>query len=156
VAEQRALSSSHPVLSYADPLASAWNDFLLLVGRIMLGWIFLQSGWGKLMGYAAFTGRMTGQGVPSFLAYIAPVVEFVGGLGLVLGLATRYATLLLIAFTIAATWIAHRYWTMTEPARAQNTTQFWKNVAILGGLLALFTAGPGRLSLDGWLRRGKT
>jgi len=153
VAEQRALSSSHPVLSYADPVANAGYDFVLLVARVMLGWIFLQSGWFKLMSYPAFTGRMTGQGVPSFLGYIAPIVEFLGGAGLVLGLASRYAALLLIAFTIAATWIAHRYWTMSGEARTANTTQFWKNVSIMGGLLAVFVAGPGRVSIDGLLRR---
>jgi putative oxidoreductase len=153
VAEQRALSSSHPVLSYADPLANAGYDFVLLVARVMLGWIFLQSGWFKLMSYSAFTGRMTGQGVPAFLGYIAPIVEFVGGLALVLGLAGRYAALLLIAFTIAATWIAHRYWTMSGEARTANTTQCWKNVSIMGGLLAVFAAGPGRVSIDGLLRR---
>jgi putative oxidoreductase len=154
VADQKAANSSHPVLSYADPLAGAWYDFLLLVGRVLLGWIFLQSGWSKLMTYSVFTGRMTGQGVPSFLAYLAPLIEFFGGLCLVLGLATRYAALLVILFTIAATWIAHRYWTMTDPARGQNHTQFWKNVSILGGLLTLFAAGPGSLSVDRLLRRG--
>ena len=155
VGDPRATTSSHPYLSYTDRLASAWFDFLLLLGRVMLGWIFLQSGWSKLMTYSAFTGGMTGRGVPSFLAYLAPVIEFLGGAGLVLGLATRYAALLIIAFTIAATWIAHRYWTMPDPAKAQNMTQFWKNVSILGGLLALFAAGPGRISIDRLLRRGK-
>jgi putative oxidoreductase len=155
VGDPRATTSSHPYLSYTDRLASAWFDFLLLLGRVMLGWIFLQSGWSKLMTYSGFTGRMTGQGVPSFLAYIAPIIEFLGGAGLVLGLATRYSALLIIAFTVAATWIAHRYWTMTEPARGQNMTQFWKNISILGGLLALFAAGPGRISIDRLLGRGK-
>lgn len=155
MAEERALSSSHPYLSYTDHLASAGYDFLLLVARVFLGWIFVQSGFNKLMGLSGFATGMTGRGVPSFLAYIAPFVEFFGGLGLLLGLATRYSALLIIAFTIAATWIAHRYWTMTEPARGANTTQFWKNVSILGGLLALFAAGPGSLSVDRLLRRGK-
>jgi putative oxidoreductase len=155
VGDQRPTTSSHPYLSYADPLASAWYDFLLLLGRVMLGWIFLQSGWSKLMTYSAFTSGMTGRGVPSFLAYPAPIIEFLGGAGLVLGLATRYAALLIIAFAIAATWIAHRYWTMPDPAKTQNATQFWKNISILGGLLALFAAGPGSISIDRLLGRGK-
>ena len=45
---QKGEPSSHRVLSYADDIAVLWQDFLLLVGRVMIAWIFLQSGWGKL------------------------------------------------------------------------------------------------------------
>ncbi len=31
--------------------------------------------------------------------------------------------------------------------------QFWKNITIMGGQLGLFVAGPGRLSVDRFLRR---
>ena len=72
---------------------------------------------------------------------------------LVLGIGARYGALLLIAFTIAATYTSHLFWTFPEAQRGQQSTQFWKNVTMIGGLLALFVTGPGRFSIDGWLRR---
>jgi len=146
--------SSHRYLSYADGIAVAWQDFLLLVARVLAGWIYLQSGTGKIMDPVSVATGLTRRGVPDILAYMAPFVEFFAGLALVAGFATRYAALLLILFTIIATWISHTFWTFPEGAqRSQQFTQFWKNVTMTGGLLALFVAGPGRFSIDGWLRR---
>jgi uncharacterized membrane protein YphA (DoxX/SURF4 family) len=34
-----------------------------------------------------------------------------------------------------------------------QAANFYKNLAMLGGFLFLFVTGPGRLSIDGWLRR---
>lgn len=146
--------SSHRYLSYADGIAAAWQDFLLLLSRVLVGWIYLQSGFGKVLDPVGFADRLIPRGVPAWLGLTAPFVEFIGGLALVLGIGTRYAALLLIAFTIAATWISHIYWIFPEGAqRNQQATQFWKNVTMTGGLLALFVAGPGRFSIDRWLSR---
>jgi putative oxidoreductase len=146
--------SSHRYLSYTDGIATAWQDTLLLAARVLAGWIYLQSGWRKVMDVPAFLASVRPRGVPDFLGYFAPFVEFIGGLALVLGVGTRYAALLLIVFTIAATWTSHTFWTFPEGApRNQQFTQFWKNVTMTGGLLALFVAGPGRFSIDRWLSR---
>ena len=45
---------------------------------------------------------MPRRGLPDFLGYIAPFVEFIGGVCIVLGLATRYSALLLLLFVIIA------------------------------------------------------
>ncbi|MEA2986484.1 MAG: putative oxidoreductase [Alphaproteobacteria bacterium] len=145
--------SSHRYLSYTDHLAVAWQDQLLLVARVIAGWIFLQSGFGKVMDPATFAARLVPRGVPEWLGLIAPFVEFIGGIMLVLGIGARYGALMLIAFTIAATWISHRFWIFPEAQQGQQSTQFWKNVSMIGGLLALFVTGPGRFSLDRWLSR---
>lgn len=143
--------SSHRYLSYTDGIAMAWQDFLLLVARVLVGWIYLQSGWSKLWNVSGFATGLTRRGVPEILAYLAPFVEFIGGLALALGVGARYAALLLIAFTIAATWTSHLYWTFPPEQQRTQSTQFWKNVTMMGGLLALFVAGPGRFSIDRWL-----
>ena len=84
---------------------AVWQDFLLLVGRVLLGWIFVESGWRKLMGMDAFILSLVNRRLPypTVLGWIGAPVEFFGGLGLVLGAATRWATLLIIVFTIVAT-----------------------------------------------------
>ena len=140
--------SSHRLLSYTDSLAAAWQDQLLLVSRILVGWIFLSSGTLKVLNWAGFADRLITRDVPAPLAYAAPLIEFLGGLALVAGVGTRYGALALVAFTIAATWISHRYWIVPIEQRQTQSTQFWKNVAIIGGLLALFVTGPGRFSID--------
>jgi putative oxidoreductase len=145
--------SSHRYLSYTDGIAVAWQDQLLLVARVIAGWIFLQSGFGKVMDPVTFAARLVPRGVPEWLGLIAPFVEFLGGIMLVLGIGARYGALFLIAFTIAATWISHRFWTFPIDQRQAQSTQFWKNLAIIGGLFALFVTGPGRLSLDRWLSK---
>lgn len=145
--------SSHRYLSYTDSIAAGWQDQFLLVARVMAGWIFLSSGWGKVMNWSGFADRLITQAVPAPLAYTAPILEFLGGLALVLGFASRYAALALFVFTIAATWTSHRYWIFPAEQRQTQSTQFWKNIAIMGGLLALFVSGPGRFSLDRWLSK---
>lgn len=145
--------SSHRYLSYTDGIAVAWQDFLLLVARVLVGWIYLQSGFQKVLDPVGFADRLIPRGVPPWLGLTAPFAEFIGGLGLVLGVGGRYATLLLVAFTIVATYTSHLFWTFPEAQRGQQFTQFWKNLTMTGGLLALFVTGPGRFSLDGWLRR---
>jgi putative oxidoreductase len=145
--------SSHPMLSYADRLAAAWQDFLLLAARVLVGLIFVQSGWRKLMDIPAFVATMPRRDLPGFLGYVAPPVEFLGGLAILLGFATRYAALMILIFTIVATFSSHRYWNVPEAQRTNQQSHFMKNVCMMGGILLLFITGAGRLSFDRWLAR---
>jgi len=147
-------NSSHPALSSADSLAASASDILLLVGRILLGWIFVRSGYGKIFDIPAYATTFPARGLPTFLAYVAVPAEFFGGIALILGFATRYAVLVMIVFMLVATFSSHRYWEFTDAAvRRIQDANFYKNVAMLGGLLFLFVIGPGRLSVDAWLRK---
>ena len=146
--------SSHPALSYADSLAASTSDIVLLIGRILLGWIFVRSGYGKLFNVEAYAATFPVRGLSPFLAYIAVPFEFFGGIALIFGLATRYVVLGFFIFMLVATFSSHRYWEFTDAAarRAQDSS-FYKNMAMLGGFFFLFICGAGRLSLDGWLRK---
>src|SRR5882757_6010508 len=102
--------SSHPALSYADGVAASTSDVLLLVGRILLGWLFVRSGYGKLFDIGAVAASFPPRGIPAFMAYISVPVEFFGGLALMFGLATRYVVVVMVVFTLVATFSSHRYW----------------------------------------------
>jgi putative oxidoreductase len=130
-------------------------DVLLLCARILIGYIFVLSGWGNLMGLAGFAAYLGKHGIPASyaLAVLGAAVEFFGGLALITGIATRYVVLLVIAFTLVATGIAHRFWEFEGAARRGQATNFNKNMAMIGGMVALFVAGPGRFSIDGLLAR---
>ncbi|MGI8525495.1 MAG: DoxX family protein [Pseudolabrys sp.] len=130
------------------------GDFLLLAGRILLGIIFVRSGYGKIFDIPAYAASFPGRGIPIWLAWIAVPAEFFGGIALILGIATRYVIGVLLIFMVVATFSSHAYWNFTDAAqrRAQDTN-FWKNMAMIGGFLLLFVAGPGRYSVDSWLAK---
>jgi len=147
------MSSPLSALYFTDGLAARAQNFLLLAGRVLVGWIFISSGWRKLMDIPAFAASMPRRGLPTFLGYVAPPVEFIGGVCIVLGLATRYAALLMLLFMIIATFSSHRFWS-AEPAQYTNqNSHFWKNISMTGGIVLLFVTGAGRFAIDRLLRK---
>ena len=131
------------------------SDLALLVARIAMSALFIPGGLRKLMDLGAFAGMLHKQGVPlaDVLAPVGACVEFLGGLAVLVGLQMRVATLLMILFTIIASFIAHRFWEFEGAARQMQQTNFFKNLAIIGGFCALWAAGAGRFALDRWLYR---
>jgi putative oxidoreductase len=145
--------SSHPLLSYTDSIAANATDAVLLVGRVLLGWLFLVNAagiGGKLWNISGFAGYLKSLGAPApeITSWIGALVELVIGLTLVLGVGTRYAALLCILFLITATALAHRYWEYPAAQVVAQYNNFLKNLAIGGGVLLLFVTGPGRFSID--------
>jgi putative oxidoreductase len=147
--------SSHPALSYTDGVAASVSDVLLLVGRVLIGWIFLTSGFAKLGNIAGTTGYFANMGLspPGFFAWFGGGFEFLIGALLILGLATRYAAIGTIVWVAVATWIAHRYWNYPAAQQAGQMINFTKNLAIIGGTLYVFVLGAGRFSVDAMLSR---
>jgi putative oxidoreductase len=140
----------------ARPAASFdYRDVLLALGRLLLGGIFVVSGYGKLTALSAFAAGLEQRGVPmaSTMALIGAPVEFFGGLAIVLGLEVRYAALLMIAFVIVATIISHRFWLLAGAAREAQQIQFSKNVAIAGAFITLVAVGGGRYAVERLWRR---
>jgi putative oxidoreductase len=131
------------------------SDLALLMARITLAALFIPGGLRKLMDLGTFTAMLQKQGVP-FADILAPIgagVEFLGGIAVLIGFQTSLAALLLIVFTIIATLIAHRFWEFEGTARQMQQGQFFKNLAIIGGFLALSVSGGGRYALDRLWRR---
>jgi putative oxidoreductase len=127
------------------------KDSSILVARILLVLLFVIFGWQKLVGFSGSVAYMTSEGLPapSLAAVIAIVAELGLGIVIALGFWTRPAALLVGLYTIAAALIAHRYWTMHGTEQYTNMINFYKNLAIAGGLLLLAATGPGRYSIDG-------
>lgn len=117
--------------------------------------IFIPSGFSKLMLLDNFAGQLIGHGVPlaRVVAPFAAGVEFFGGLAILLGFATRNAALLMALFTLCAALTSHRYWSSPPDAAHGQQINFMKNIAMIGGFLALFASGAGRFSLDRSLGR---
>lgn len=123
------------------------QDVSLLLGRLFLAALFLPAGADKALTFEAFSGAMAAKGLPFPEAATALTigVEFATGVALVVGVWPRMTAWLLILFTVVATWVSHRYWLFDGPAREMHFGQFYKNLAIVGGLLFYSVAGTGNL-----------
>lgn len=117
-----------------------------VVGRLLLGAIFLVSGLNKLLNPEATQTYMQAMGMTwaTTLWYLGAVVlEIGGGLSLILGFWTRVGATALILFMIPTTVIFHG-----NVADPNQMIHFMKNLAMTGGLFYAWTYGPGPLSFD--------
>ena len=130
---------------------SPGQNTLVLIGRALLALLFIPAGWGKLMGFAGTVGYIASKGVPlpEVCAALAIFAELGLGLALLVGFKARWAALGLAVFTLVITPIFHNYWAAPEAQLMMQQLNFYKNLAIAGGLLAIAAFGAGRFSLDG-------
>jgi putative oxidoreductase len=124
---------------------------MLLIGRVLLGALFLVAGIRKIMLYSGSVAYFTKLGFPApeVMAVLAILIEVGGAALLILGWQTRRISWLLVLFTIIATAMAHRFWEFDAPQYANQMNHFLKNAAIVGGLLYVAVLGAGKLSIDG-------
>lgn len=121
-----------------------------LLGRLLIAFIFVFAGYGKITGFEGTVGYIASKGVPlpQLAAIGAIVVELGGGLMLILGWNARLAAAALFGFTALAALIFHNFWAV-PPEMAQNQMiHFMKNVSMMGGLLYVVVHGSGPLSLN--------
>ena len=123
---------------------------LNLMGRFLLAQLFLPAGVMKIGDFEGTVGYLssTGMPLPEAAALIAIVVEVVGGLALIAGFGTRVAALVLAVFTLAASICFHDFWAVPADQAFVEQLMFFKNIAVVGGLLVLASHGAGAWSLD--------
>jgi len=131
--------------------ASTTNPILPLVGRLLMGLLFLVYGVVKITsipGTAGYMGKL-GLPAPELFAYLAAIIELAGGLMIIVGWQTRRVAWFLMVYTLIATGLAHRFWEYSDPgARGANMANFFKNLAIMGGFFFMALFGPGSASID--------
>lgn len=116
----------------------------LLLLRFALGAIFLYHGYPKLFTHTRDTMQFFSRsGLPGFSVYLVGILEFFGGILLVMGLFTRIVGLLLTGEMAVALWKVHGI--VSKPLQVHNY-EFPLAVAVAAFTLATFGAGP--LSLD--------
>jgi putative oxidoreductase len=125
------------------------RDAELLLGRILIAVLFLPAGIEKIVAWPAIVHEVAVHGAPvPLLAGIVAVLCEVLVTGLILlGVLVRPLSVILAIYTVGTALVAHRYWQMHPPASIAAHINFYKNLAIAGGLLALSAAGSGRLAL---------
>lgn len=128
------------------PLIYIFGDWGITLLRVVLGLILIVHGWPKLRSLkktAESFGTM-GFRPGGFWALLVTVVEFFGGLALILGLYVQVAApLVAVEFLVINIW---------KLAKRQSFVSGWEfDLLILAAALAVFTLGSGALSLDRFL-----
>ena len=136
--------------TYDKTYATPTHDIGALLGRILIALLFVPAGFQKLMGFTGAVGYITSVGLPmpQVAAVIAIVVELGVGLAFLVGYKTRWAAIVLALFTLAASFGFHNFWSMPADKVMINQLMFFKNIAVVGGLLAFAAYGAGRFSID--------
>jgi putative oxidoreductase len=126
------------------------QNALNLAGRVLLAALFLPAGISKLTGFEGTVGYIASVGLPlpAVGAVLALLVEIVGSVALIAGFGTRIAALVLAAFTLVASFFFHAFWAVPADQAFMVQLLFFKNVAVVGGLLTLAANGAGGWSLD--------
>ncbi len=120
------------------------------MGRILMSSVFLVFGVLKFTTFAYYVGLASGKGMPLAAASIvaAATLEILGGLAILVGFQVRIVSWILFVYLIPTSILFHNYWALQGALRATMEAHFFKNMAIMGGLLFLATLGAGPYSID--------
>ena len=131
-------------------MQSTINKFGPLVGRILLGLIFLLSGLGKIGGFAGTAGWMTSKGLPmaEVLLAITIVIEVGASVMIISGFKARLGAAALFLWMIPVTFVFHNFWSMPAAEQQIQMIMFMKNLGLMGGMLYIMAFGSGPMSLD--------
>ena len=138
-------SSANLLILLPSRIAShfAWAGPLIM--RLIVGYTFMLSGWGKLNNLPQMIENFTEWGIifPKIMTPFVSGVEFFGGIMLILGLFTRIPAAML-AFTMLVA-IKSAKW---EAVDSLETLLGFEEATYFAGFLWLAIAGPGAASLD--------
>ena len=118
-------------------------DELWLIGRILVGLLFVGSGIGYLADFSESVRYAESKNAPAAPAAVVgtSLAFLVGGASIILGLWGDLGALLLIVTLIPVTFMAHQFWRETDPlARQMEIAGFMKNIALIGAAVRLFQA----------------
>lgn len=134
----------------AGRIAAALGWLPPTLARVVVGVVFVQSGWGKLGDIDKVVDFFTSLGLPmpTFQAYLASTSELVCGSLLLLGLATRFAVVPLIVTMIVA--IRTALWDQVDGVASLFTMVEGLYIVLLVGL---GVSGAGPLSADALIGR---
>jgi putative oxidoreductase len=123
---------------------------LSIVGRVLIGGIYVASGIAKFPEWEQTLQIMRAEGIPRPEIFLigAIILMIGGGLSVILGWKARIGALALAIFTLAAMILVNHFWTMPAPRAEDIMHLFFANVVMLGACLFICGNGPGAWALD--------
>jgi putative oxidoreductase len=155
---RRASGQSLLATAFSTEPSALGTDIAAVTVRIVLVWIFIYYGAGKLFGafngpgidqtslFMASTAHLQPGGL---FAVVAGVIEFGGALALALGLASRLAALALFGDQVIAMVTV----TWAHGLSSSTTAGYELNLALAAMTLVIVGLGAGRASLDAIIGR---
>ena len=117
-------------------------EILLMVGKVLAGLIFIDSGISHFrfkdanVAYA----RMKGLPAPEFGVVLSGLILVIAPILFVLGVAEVYALSVLAVFLFLTCIIFHRYWKEQDPnSKGLEKLAFYKNLSMLGLILVIIS-----------------
>lgn len=137
-------------------MSSNLQSLFLLWMRLTWGHQLLMTGLGKLASIDKVVQLFISLGIPyaHFQAYVVSYVELIGGILLIIGFASRLIAIPIIVVMITALSTAHAH-TLSHfqfifaPSKLVHEAPY----PFLITALLVFIFGPGRISIDAWLKR---
>lgn len=141
--------------------ATDTNSLALLFVRLSLGVVILPHGMQKALGmfggygFAGTVGGFESMGMPALLAVMVILAEFVGSIGVILGLGTRF-----MAFSIALTLggamflgghVQHGFFMNWFGNQAGEGMEYF--ILVLGSAIALILGGAGKWGIDNFISK---
>jgi len=116
------------------------------LGRLLLSALFIWAGIGKLMDPTGTAGYFAHVNIPApaVMVWIVIIIEVIGGLMVLVGFKARWAAIVLAIFSLITGFGVH-----LPVGDLPNMINFYKNLAIAGGMLYVFSFGAGAWSVDG-------
>ena len=140
------------------------RGWALLPLRLMIGFGFAAHGYAKLSrGPETFATMLASIGIPHphFMAWLTCLLEFAGGISLMLGAFVLPLSVPLIVVMLTAMFSVHlqygfssvRLKAVTATGAEFGPIGYEMNLLYIAGLVTLALAGSGELSVDHYLRR---
>jgi len=123
-------------------------DWALLATRVLVGAMFAAHGAQKLFGAFGGTGLSGIVGMLGPVGYLVAVGEFFGGLGIALGILSRFSAAANVAVMLGAIAMVHGkvgFFMNWTGAQAGEGYEF--HLVAIAALIPILVAGPGRLAL---------
>ena len=123
-------------------------DLALLLGRVIVGVVFMAHGAQKLFGAFGGPGLAAFVGMMGPLGYLVAIGEFFGGLGLVVGFLSRFSAASIIVIMLGAIGMVHgKVGFFMNWMGNQGGEGFEYHLLAIAILLVILIAGPGRYAL---------
>ena len=149
-------------------LVHTTDDHTITVLRVVAGVVFFAHGAQKAFGWfggpgfgATMAGFTQHLGVPAFFAVLAILAEFLGGIGLILGLLSRIAAFgITVNMAVAIALVHARNGFFMNWAGSQGGEGFEYHLLVISVTILLMVRGSGAWSVDrvleNWLTGGRT
>ncbi len=113
------------------------ESVLWIVGRLLLGGLFVVGGVHHFFGLGGLTQFIASRGVPAakLVLIVGSVFQTLAGLALIVGYQAFWAAIGLVVFTLIASAMFLNFWNHEGDARANAIKGWQSNMAIVGGLL---------------------